>query len=271
MVLVFRKVGYFHLKRCLSHFAVKRSPSLDQNEIAHFQKLCENWWDSNNGPFKVLHTLNEIRVPFIIEEFCKHSGTQINSTSLPLTDRTILDVGCGGGILTEALAKRGAFIDGLDACPELINIAKLHAELSPSLTNLNYYDTTIEEHSITNNERYDAVIISEVIEHINAKEQFLESCIKCLKPKGSVFITTFNKTFWSWLVCVVLTQEIFNVIPRKTHDWEKFISPQDISKILHRYNCNTKTEKGFYLNFVNAKWYWTANNSFSYALHAIKK
>ncbi|KAF5307548.1 hypothetical protein FQR65_LT06904 [Abscondita terminalis] len=252
--------------------------TVDENEIRHFNKLNWFWW----GPSSPLKAMNNARLPFIQNNYWASSKNE----SIPFNEKRILDVGCGGvvaykyvvifylyvlgGVLTEELAKIGGTVHGIDPCSEALATAKQHAILNPDLTNLTYYLTTIEEHVQHNFEKYDIVVASEVIEHVTEKVEFLKNCIKCLKPGGSIIITTFNKTISSWLFSIIILQEILNYIPRGTHTWNKFISPEDLSVMLNSLNCTTLGVKGMNCNIITKTWSISSNINNSYCLEAVK-
>ncbi|KAB0804657.1 hypothetical protein PPYR_01627 [Photinus pyralis] len=265
------KMGFLQLKRISYLVQYCRISNVTASIVAQdfesFTKQGDVLWNVD-GPAKPLHRMTPLRTQFIMEGLM---ATQSSATATPLTEKLVLDVGCGGGILTEALARRGLKIDGVDANYDHISTARSHARLDNSLTNLNYHCTTMEMHGTKNCEKYDAVVVSEVIEHVIPQHQFLDACIRCLKPGGSLFITTLNKTFMSWLVCVMLTQEIFNVIPRNTHTWNNFITPNEITEFLKKYKCEVQTVKGLYFEFLTKNWFWASSDSYWYALHAIKE
>ncbi|KAF5307549.1 hypothetical protein FQR65_LT06905 [Abscondita terminalis] len=247
---------------CLEAVKNFKTSTVDKSEIDHFKALSSIWWNEET----ILHTMNKLRVPFI-QNGLSNSSTDISTS---FEDKLILEVGCGAGVLSEDLAKLGGAVHGIDPSPETIAVAKQHASLNEELSNLKYSVDTIENYALHNFEKYDAIVASEVLEHITNKEVFLEACIKCLKPGGKIFITTFNQTIISWLYSVIILQEILNIIPRGTHAWKKFISPEDVATILQKNNCKTVEVKGLSVNCVTGNWRWTSSLSNSYALQAVK-
>lgn len=139
-----------------------------------------------------------------------------------------------GGFLTEALAELGCSIVGIDPCPELIQVANEHLTLNSILSNVTYICGSLEDHVEHNYEKYDIVIASEVIDHVDEPDLFLDMCVKCLKQGGSFFLTTFNKTWSAWLKAIICFEYIVKIIPRGSHSWDKFYSPEDIGKRLQK-------------------------------------
>lgn len=139
-----------------------------------------------------------------------------------------------GGLFSEPLAKLGAIVTGIDPTEELINVAKSHASENSNLTNLKYIVTTVEEFSKDNQNKFDCVVASEVLEHITERETFLKGCVACLKPGGCLFVTTFNKTFTARIMAIWAGEYVFNAIPRGAHKYELFISPEEVTSILER-------------------------------------
>ncbi|CAD6244495.1 GSCOCG00013370001-RA-CDS [Cotesia congregata] len=184
----------------------------------------------------------------------------------------ILDVGCGAGILSEALARIGANVTGIDGSEQLIETAKKHASLDSNLSkNLSYSITSVEDHVADNkSEIYDAVVASEVIEHVSNKDIFVKYCAKALKPGGSIFITTLNKTIPSFLGGIVCAEYILRAIPIGTHEWSKFISPEDTQRLLDQHGCCTQLVHGVFFNPLTNTWNWTSSKNIFYALHAVK-
>ncbi|CAG9768712.1 unnamed protein product [Ceutorhynchus assimilis] len=243
--------------------------TIDPQEIALFEKLTANWWDSQ-GPLKPLHAMNTLRVPLVRNGLINQgvvSKENIYSCT-PLKGLSILDVGCGGGILSEALARLGAQVTGIDANPSAIDLAKHHA-LKNNLS-INYLFTSIEEHAMENIEKYDAITASEVIEHVTNKEPFLDACVECLKPSGSMFMTTMNKTIFTEVFAIYAAENIFDLIPKGTHQIEKCIEPEQLQRILEKNYLQTKEIRGMFYNFLTNEWCWCLPTWISYSLHAVK-
>lgn len=248
---------------------VKKS-TVDLVTVDHHSKLSNKWWDSN-GEMRALHALNPLRVQFVRDGLA-NTGIKVEESYLPLEGIKILDVGCGGGLLSESLARIGAEVTGIDASSELITVAKEHATLDSNLSGrLNYVQTVIEDFAPTNSNLYNAVIASEVVEHVNEKELFLKCCISTLKPGGSIFLTTLNKTLPSWLGGIVAAEYILRLVPKGTHDWNKFISPAEMQRLLETYGCKTKLIHGMFYNPLKDEWFWVASRAINYAIHAVKR
>ncbi|KAL0110369.1 hypothetical protein PUN28_013786 [Cardiocondyla obscurior] len=246
------------------------STTIDAKEIEHFSSFKNDWWDEN-GPLADLHLFALIRIKFVRDGLA-NAGIQIQDPALPLKGIRIVDVGCGGGILTERLARIGAQITGIDESAELINIAKEHAKLDPSVSErVNYIHTSVEDFSQKETESYDAVVTSEVLEHVVEPQLFLKECVKMLKPGGSIFVTTQNKTLATWFFLIVMGEYILRRIPFGTHEWNKFIAPHEVQSILDNYGCKTRLIHGMKLNPLLKQWSWSSCTAIFYALHAIKQ
>ncbi|XP_038049321.1 ubiquinone biosynthesis O-methyltransferase, mitochondrial-like isoform X2 [Patiria miniata] len=244
--------------------------TVDEKEVAKFRSLFESWWDVN-GEFQALHSLNDLRVPLIRDGLVNQFGSQSLVSSQPLTDTVILDVGCGGGILSEPLARLGATVTGIDAASENISVAREHASHDPLLQKrLKYICTTAEELLSNEEGGFDAVVASEVLEHVSNVESLVATCAQLTKPGGSVFFTTINKTWLSYALAVVGAEEIARVVPSGTHDWNKFIPPQDLQGFLHACNCQTRLVHGMIFNPVTQRWFWGTPKACNYAIHAVK-
>lgn len=206
---------------------------MDKKEVEFHSNLSEVWWDVT-GRMKALHSMNPLRVQ-LIRDGLANAGLKEANPSTPLDGIKILDVGCGGGILSEPLARIGATVTGLDASTQLISTAKEHASLDKNISGrLSYVASTIEDHTSSNQATYDVVVASEIIEHITDQEFFLKSCTNVVKPGGSIFITTPGKTASSWLVAILMAEYVLRIIPQGTHDWNKFISPEETQRLLEK-------------------------------------
>ncbi|XP_034474447.1 ubiquinone biosynthesis O-methyltransferase, mitochondrial [Drosophila innubila] len=243
-------------------------------EVKHHENLAAVWWNKN-GPMAALHALNEIRVPLIRDGLVARGTVQSNyiNTTKVLNGQRLLEVGCGAGLLAEQLGRLGAQITGIDLGEVLINTARSHlTDFSPELcSKVEYKVEPIDQHAKTNGELYDAVIVSEVLEHVDDKVALLEACVRTLKPGGSIFITTMNKTLPMWLSGVVLGENVLNLAPKGTHHWDKMIAPLDVQRILDTMNCQTVLINGSTYDFWRNTWRWINSTQLCYALQAIKQ
>ncbi|XP_055596875.1 ubiquinone biosynthesis O-methyltransferase, mitochondrial-like [Uranotaenia lowii] len=248
--------------------------SVSQTEISHMAKMVEFWWNPK-GPAKMMHTFHQVRVPLVIEglaEVGKIPSKNITSNSA-LDGIRILEAGCGGGVLAEDLAYKGAYVVGIDPCKEMIDLAKTHLETKSKdlKKSIEYHTTTVEEHAKQFANSYDAVVCSEVMEHVDEKESVLEACVRCLKPGGSLYITTENQTMLSWFTFILIPEYILKFIPKGTHFYEKFISPESVSCMLAKHGCKTKRVRGFFYDRFRNKWSFISNADCNYGLHAVKQ
>lgn len=249
--------------------------TVDPEEVKHFQALASKWWDEQ-GDFAPLHSMNDLRVPFIRDNLmCAHSECRPGK---PLGGLKILDVGCGGGLLTEPLARLGADVLGVDPVENSIGTARLHSSSDPELRGrLRYRPCTVEELLGSEEEEkggdgpFDAVVASEVVEHLADLETFAFCCGHLLKPGGSLFITTINKTRLSYALAIVAAEQLLRIVPQGTHDWDKFISPADLERLLQSHGFSVQSVRGMLYNPVTGSWCWSDNTDINYALHALKE
>uniref|UniRef100_A0A182VT82 Ubiquinone biosynthesis O-methyltransferase, mitochondrial n=1 Tax=Anopheles minimus TaxID=112268 RepID=A0A182VT82_9DIPT len=247
--------------------------STAEEQIATFDQLSTHWWEPN-GPMILLHRLNKLRVPMVVEGLIKAGKLDRKQryTTDSLKGLTILDVGCGGGIYSEALAKLHANVVGIDPARHLIEVAKAHAEKQTDIKDhCQYYEQSLEEHWHGAVGKYDVVVLSETIEHVVDKSTLLKHVAAVLKPGGSVFISTWDKTTFAWLLAVVMLENIMKKLPKGSHDYDKFISPEETEGILEAYGLRTIEHRPFYLKFWENEWVWVPFNRFTYALHAVKE
>lgn len=202
----------------------------DTAELDHFRNLSPHWWDGQ-GPFEQLHAINPLRIAFLKEKAGVYFRRSENDPK-PFQGLRVLDVGCGGGILCEPLARLGAEVTGIDPVQENIDAANAHAEgMGFSIT---YLPCGVEDLP-DDLPLFDVVVASEIIEHVSDPQSFLEACVARLKPHGGMMVTTFNKTLKSYLLGIVAAEYVLRWAPRGTHSWNKFISPQDLSRTLSSF------------------------------------
>lgn len=208
--------------------------SVDQQEIAKFAQHSNDWWNKE-GPLRTLHDINGTRLEFI-------------SQHIQLKNSRVLDVGCGGGILAEAMANKGAEVLGIDAEVEAINTAIEHAKQSK--ISLDYYCTPIED---LETETFDALTCMEMLEHIQHPELILKHCKRLLKPGGMLFLSTINRTLKAYLGAVVTAEYILNLLPKQTHDYAKFIKPSELMSIARAIGFNLVDLQGMDYNPISRK------------------
>ncbi|XP_055981191.1 ubiquinone biosynthesis O-methyltransferase, mitochondrial isoform X2 [Sorex fumeus] len=190
---------------------------------------------------------------------------------IPLSGMKILDVGCGGGLLTEPLGRLGALVTGIDPVDENIKTAERHKIFDPVLDKrVEYRACALEDIVEDSAETFDAVVASEVIEHVTDLETFVQCCYQVLKPGGSLFITTINRTQLSYVLGIVFAEQIAGLVARGTHSWEKFVSPEKLESILESNGLSVQTVAGMLYNPFSGHWHWTQNTSLNYAAHAVK-
>uniref|UniRef100_A0A3Q3XJ79 Ubiquinone biosynthesis O-methyltransferase, mitochondrial n=1 Tax=Mola mola TaxID=94237 RepID=A0A3Q3XJ79_MOLML len=246
--------------------------SVDPEEVRRFRSLASKWWDEQ-GEFAALHAMNDLRVPFIRDNLLnvhtrRHPGK-------PLAGLKILDVGCGGGLLAEPLGRLGASVLAIDPVENSIGTAQLHSSYDPELRDrVRYRACTLEELSAEEEgERaghFDAVVASEVVEHLADLETFAFCCGHVLKPGGSLFITTINKTNLSYVLGIIVAEQLLRIVPRGTHDWEKFISPVELERLLESNGLSVRSIQGMLYNPVSGAWSWSDSTAINYALHALR-
>jgi polyprenyldihydroxybenzoate methyltransferase / 3-demethylubiquinol 3-O-methyltransferase len=243
-----------------------------KKEIEHFEKDAINWWDEN-GLWGILHSFNQVRVPFVVNGLIRTGKVNGEVESANLNGMKILDVGCGAGILSEALALAGADVTGIDPAEKLIEVAKDHSKLTkekhPEIK-LNYNCEFIQDHLMKYEGYYDAVIASEVVEHVPDPDSFLQYCVKASKPGGSIFITTLNKTINSFFFGWLWAEKILTILPNGTHSWSNFQKPKDLIKILNKHDCHESVIEGFTYFPIFKKFFSWGDTSVQFGLHGVR-
>lgn len=223
--------------------------TVDLAEIAKFQAMAAEWWDPN-GKFKPLHMLNPCRLDYITSQISAEFNRDLK-THLPFADLRILDIGCGGGLLAEPMARLGADVVGADAAERNIPVAKVHAEQS-GLT-IDYRYTTAEDMATTG-EKFDAVLNMEVVEHVADPLAYLTACKDLLKPGGLHICSTINRNTKSFMMAIVGAEHIMRWLPKGTHDWSKFITPDELFDLMGRAGLNPVDKRGFVFNPLTWDW-----------------
>uniref|UniRef100_A0A8C4RQY9 Ubiquinone biosynthesis O-methyltransferase, mitochondrial n=1 Tax=Erpetoichthys calabaricus TaxID=27687 RepID=A0A8C4RQY9_ERPCA len=264
------RVGFFYktVMICKAHLNTASS-TLDSSEIKKFQALANKWWDQH-GEFAALHSMNDLRVPFVRDNLLNLNGGR--KSGFPLSGYKILDVGCGGGVLSEPLARLGACITGIDPVEDSIKTAQLHQSFDPFLDkHIHYKACALEDITEEAMETFDGVVASEVVEHVSNVESFIKCCHKILKPEASLFITTINKTKLSYVFGILVAENMLKLLPKGTHEWEKFISPVELERIMESNGFSVKSIKGMLYNPISGLWSWIDSTAINYAIHAVKE
>jgi 2-polyprenyl-6-hydroxyphenyl methylase/3-demethylubiquinone-9 3-methyltransferase len=237
--------------------------SVNYKEIEKFSKIAEEWWDPK-GKFKPLHKFNPIRIAYIKDHIIR--TFKINENKTPLKKLKILDIGCGGGLLSEPMCRLGAEVTAIDASERNIKIAKLHAKKNN--LKINYICTSPEKMKIKNH--FDVILNMEIVEHVEDVDFFLKCCSKLLKKNGIMFVATLNKTLKSYVFAIVGAEYILRWLPIGTHEWEKFLKPEELISILKNYNLNLDKIDGMQFNILTDKWKVSSDQSVNYIAKFIK-
>jgi len=231
--------------------------TVNKKEIEKFSKIADEWWDPN-GKFKPLHKFNPIRIKYIKHNIIKNF--KLNSKNTPLKNIDILDIGCGGGLLAEPMCRLGAKVVGIDASQKNINVAKFHAKKNK--LNINYICASPEILKI--NKKFDVILNMEIIEHVDDINFFIKKSSELLKKNGLMFIATINKTLKSYVFAIIGAEYILKWLPRGTHDWDKFVKPEDLIKISKSNNLRLEKLNGMEFNLLTNEWNITSDNSINY-------
>ena len=233
--------------------------TVDKIEIEKFSRMAQDWWNPN-GKFKPLHLFNPARISFIKDKLISHFTLNPNSEK-PLEKLKILDIGCGGGLLCEPLNRLGATITGIDASNNNIEVAKLHSK--EMNLNIEYIHAAPENLDLKSN-TYDAVLCMEVVEHLKDVNLFIENCSKLIKKNGIMFIATINKNLKSYIFAILGAEYVLRWLPIGTHNWDKFLTPQDLEIITSKNNFMVDEIVGMKFNLFSKKWSRTNDSSVNY-------
>ena len=233
--------------------------TINKKEIDKFDALSQEWWDVN-GKFKPLHQFNPIRLELIIN-YIKNYFSIINNTN-NLKGIKILDVGCGGGLISEPLARLGADITGIDASEKNIQAAKIHAKKNN--IKINYIHGSPEQLNLKEN--FDVLLNLEIVEHVDNIELFLNSCRNLLKNNGIMFTATLNRTFSSFIKAIVGAEYVLRWLPVGTHDWNKFLKPEELEKMLETLEFSLLELKGLNFSILTNKWFISNKTDVNYMM-----
>jgi len=234
-----------------------KSNTINKQEIEKFSKIASQWWDPN-GKFKPLHKFNPIRIRYIKDSIIKHF--KIKTSTQPFKGINILDIGCGGGLLCEPMSKLGANVVGIDASKKNIETAKFHAKKSN--LKINYICSSPEV--LKTKEKFDVILNMEIVEHVNDINLFIKKSSELLKKNGLMFVATLNKTLKSYMFAIVGAEYILRWLPIGTHNWEKFVKPEDLIKISKKNNLEIKNVDGLNFNPLSNNWKISSDNSVNY-------
>ena len=222
--------------------------TVDKIEIEKFSKLAKDWWNPY-GKFKPLHLFNPARIDFIKNKLISYFGLNINSEK-PLMGLKILDIGCGGGLLCEPLTRLGATMIGIDASINNIEVAKLHSkEMS---LNIKYVHCSPE--NLNFEDEFDVILNMEVVEHVLDVNLFIQNCSKLIKKNGIMFVATINKNLKSYMFAILGAEYILRWLPIGTHDWDKFLTPQDLKIVANKNGFRTDEIVGMKFNLFSKIW-----------------
>ena len=237
--------------------------TINQEEIQKFSKLADEWWDVS-GKFKPLHMFNPIRIDYILEKTSSHFKRV--DEKFPLKGLKFLDIGCGGGLMSEPMSRLGAEVTGIDASLKNIKIAESHSKKSN--LKINYINTSPEK--LNENEKFDVILNLEIVEHVEDVDLYFKSCAKLLKKNGLMFTATLNRTFVSFIKAIIGAEYVLRWLPIGTHDWNKFLKPQEIENKICNLNFSIKEVSGLKFNPFNQKWKRSKDLSVNYIITSVK-
>jgi 2-polyprenyl-6-hydroxyphenyl methylase/3-demethylubiquinone-9 3-methyltransferase len=244
----------------------EKQSSVDPQEAARYSALADTWWDPK-GPFWPLHRLNKLRVVYIREKLSELFQRD-SQTEKPLTGLRTLDIGCGGGILSESMAALGANVHGIDVVERNILIASHHSQQSGLPI---YYETVTAEALAEQGVQYDVVLNMEVVEHVANLAGFMAACTQLVRPHGVMFVATINRNLWSWITAIVGAEYILRWLPRGTHQWRRFPKPHELEALLHKGEMQVIARQGVRVNPFTKRMALTDFLGVNYMLVAIKK
>lgn len=240
--------------------------TIDADEIAYYNQLAERWWDLQ-GPFWPLHRLNRLRVAYLRTQICRHFA-RIDCGASPLAGLTVLDIGCGGGILSESMARLGASVHGIDVAERNIVVARQHARQSKLPIDYQFVDV---EALVDAGRRYDIVLNMEVVEHVANLPAFMQACTRLVADNGILFVATINRNPLSWLFAIVGAEYLLRWLPIGTHRWRKFVRPGELESLLARDGMSVRDMTGVSVNPLNRRFSLSPRPWVNYMLSAVHR
>ncbi len=240
-----------------------KNNTINKEEIEKFSKIAEEWWNPK-GKFKPLHKFNPIRISYLKENIIE--TFKLANKKTPLKNVKILDIGCGGGLLSEPMCRLGASVTGIDASKKNIDVAKLHSKKNN--LKINYFCSSPEK--FKTKDKFDVILNMEIVEHVEDINFFLKSCTNLLKKNGIMFVATLNKTLKSYIFAIVGAEYILRWLPIGTHEWEKFVKPNELISILKKNNLKLDKIDGMVFNMLTNRWKVDKDKSVNYIAKFIK-
>ena len=240
-----------------------KTNTINKKEIDKFSKIAEDWWNPE-GKFKPLHKFNPVRILYIKENII--NILKLKNTKKPLEKVKILDIGCGGGLLSEPMCRLGADVTGIDASDKNIKVAKLHAKKN----NLNIKYICASPETLKVSTKFDVILNMEIVEHVENIDLFLKQSSELLKSNGIMFVATLNKTLKSYLFAIIGAEYVLRWLPIGTHEWEKFVKPDELVHTLEKYNLKVDAIDGMKFNLITDEWSVSSDKSINYIGRFIK-
>jgi len=243
-----------------------QSATLDRREIARFAKLAGDWWDTK-GPFKPLHRINPVRLTYVRDQLCKRFGRDPKGPS-SLSGLSVLDIGCGGGLVSEPLARLGGSVTGIDPAPENIEAAKAHAEGAE--VKVDYQTATAEEIAAAGR-TFDAVLLLEVVEHVPDVPAFLKLVAPLVEPGGAMVLSTLNRTLKAYALAIIGAEFILRWLPLGTHNWDRFVRPDELRAALEAAGLAVIDTTGMVYNPLADEWSLSPDTDVNYFTTAVQR
>ena len=240
------------------------STTINKEEIQKFSRMADEWWDVN-GKFKPLHMFNPVRIEYITENIKKYYKIKKDKINF-LEGLKILDIGCGGGLISEPMARLGAKVTGIDASKKNISVAKLHSKKNG--LKINYLNSSPED--LDYDQEFDIILNLEIVEHVDDVGLYIKSCNRLLKNNGLMFTATLNRSFVSYFKAIIGAEYILRWLPIGTHDWNKFIKPEELENFLMLEKFSTLDIKGLQFNPLTKKWKKSSDLSVNYIICSLK-